>query len=285
MHSKLENEYCKREQEQVSNDPKTIPKPSRDEMMRMLYESQVSLEKDYAKESKSLWVTNALDGREDYLVSERVYKLVGTRTIDFRNQLMKTASPKNLKQLRKMITPPKGVTQKDAEGSTAPVDEGDEIFDCEDEEIKTETIEEDISRSDKENEMPQATSQATANEENATTEDSSPSKSDQSIPKLAASCPKDKTELLNDAKFIDEMGQLLLTSTISTRISPSIRGIQWLYIKARCNVKERIRLAKSTNEQACIEDESSDNDNSKASEIIDDANDDIGNIFHLVKNC
>ena len=45
-------------------------------------------------------------------------------------------------------------------------------------------------------------------------------------------------------------------------------------------MKERIRLAKSTNEQACIEGESSDNDNNEAREIIDD----IGNIFYLIKN-
>ena len=50
-------------------------------------------------------------------------------------------------------------------------------------------------------------------------------------------------------------------------------------------MKERIRLAKSTNEQAHIKDESSDNDNSEAIEIIDDANDDIGNNFYLIKNC
>ena len=216
--------------------------------------SHVSLEKDYTKEFKSLWVTNALDGSEDYLVSERVYKLVGTRMTDFWNQLMKTASPKNLKQLLKMITPPKGVKPKDAEGSAAPADEGDELFDREGEEIKTETIEEDISSSDKEDEMPKDTSQAAANEENATTEDSSPSKSAQFIQKLALLCPEDKTELLNDAKFIDMMGQLLLTSTTSTRILPSIRGIQWHYIQAKRNVKERIRLTKSANEQPRIED-------------------------------
>ena len=254
---------------QLRNDQKTIPKPSRDEMMRMLYESHVSLEKDYAKEFKSLWVTNALDGSEDYLVSERVYKLVGTRMIDFRNQLMKTVSPK--KQLLKMITPPKGVKRKYAEGSAAPVDEGDELFDCEGEEIETETIEEDTSTSDEEDETLQATSQAAANEESTTTEDLSPSKNAHSIPKLSLSCPEDKAELLNDAKFIDEMGQLLLTSTTSTQILPSIRGIQRHYIQARRNVKERIRLAKSANEQARIKDESSDNDNSKASEIIGDA--------------
>ena len=42
MHSKLKNEYRKREQElmieQLRSDPKTVPKPSRDEMMRMPYE-------------------------------------------------------------------------------------------------------------------------------------------------------------------------------------------------------------------------------------------------------
>ena len=59
------------------------------------------------------------------------------------------------------------------------------------------------------------------------------------------------------------MGQLLLTSTPSTRISPSIQGIQRHYIQARRNVKEGIRLAKSTNEQARVEDESSDNNNSE----------------------
>ena len=208
LHPKLKNKYRKREQEpmieQLHNVPKTIPKPSRDEMLRVLFERHVSLEKDHAKEFKSFWVTNALDGSENYLISERVYKLVGTRMIDFRNQLMKTASPKNIKQLLKLITPPKGVKWKNAEGSAAPFDEGDELFDCEDGEIKTETIEEDKSTSNEEDEMPQVTSQAAENEENATTEDSSPSKSAQSIPKLALLCPEDKTELLNDAKFIED---------------------------------------------------------------------------------
>ena len=69
--------------EQLRNDPKTTAKLSGDEMMRMLYKSQVSLEIDYAKEFKSLWVTNALDGSEDYLVSKMVYRLMGTRMIDF----------------------------------------------------------------------------------------------------------------------------------------------------------------------------------------------------------
>ena len=45
-------------------------------------------------------------------------------------------------------------------------------------------------------------------------------------------------------------------------------------------MKEQIHLAKSTNKQARIEGESSNNDNNKVSEIIDD----IRNIFCLIKN-
>ena len=101
--------------------------------------------------------------------------------IDFWNQLMKAVSSKNLKQLLKILTPPKGVKRKDANGPAAPVDKDDELFDCEREEIETETIDEDKSTSEKEDETPQATSQTTAND------------------------PKP----LNDAKFIDKMGQFL----------------------------------------------------------------------------
>ena len=87
-----------------------------------------------------------------------------------RNDPKTIQKPKNnLEQLLKMIAPPKGVKGKDAKGSAVSVDEGDELFDCEGEEIETETIEEDISISEEEDEMPQATSQAVANKENTTT--------------------------------------------------------------------------------------------------------------------
>ena len=42
----------------------------------MLLESWNSLEIDVTSRFKALWVTNALDGSEDYLVSERVFALV-----------------------------------------------------------------------------------------------------------------------------------------------------------------------------------------------------------------
>ena len=113
LHSPLKAKYRELEQslmmQQLKPNPKKIPQPSRDDMMRILVESFKSLEINVESCFEALWVTNALDGTEDYLVSERVMLLVGNKMKVFRNDLMKKKSPKNLKELLKLTTPPKGV--------------------------------------------------------------------------------------------------------------------------------------------------------------------------------
>ena len=52
---------------------------------------------------------------------------------------MKKESPKSLKQLLRLITPPKGVTRKN-QHQEVPFDEGLELFDCEGESAISETI-------------------------------------------------------------------------------------------------------------------------------------------------
>ena len=130
LHSELKWENRKREEQlmidQLRKDPKTMPRPSRDEMMKMLYESH------YSKELKRLWITSLLDGSEDDLASENLHKTGGEKLIEFRNELFKTPSPKNLKSLLELITPPKGVKRKnDTCSDGVPIDKGDELFDCE----------------------------------------------------------------------------------------------------------------------------------------------------------
>ena len=98
-------------------------------MMRMLAESNNSTDVDIPARYKALWITNKLDGREDHLASERIMTLMGKKLM-----LMKNASPKTLKDLLKLITPPKGVKRgKNANGS--PTDEGNELYHCDGDEI------------------------------------------------------------------------------------------------------------------------------------------------------
>ena len=71
VHSLLKVKYRQLKQElmirQLTENPQKIPHPSRNDMMRMLDESFRSLKMDVASRFKALWVTNALDGREDHL--------------------------------------------------------------------------------------------------------------------------------------------------------------------------------------------------------------------------
>ena len=143
LHSPLKAKYRELEQllmiDQLKANPKKIPQPSGDDTMRMLLESFETAETDVVTHFKSLWVTNALDGNEDYMVSERIIMLVGEKLKVFRKQLNKAEGPKNLKDLLKLITPPKGVKRK-GEKRAVPLHEGEELFDCDGEELNHEPL-------------------------------------------------------------------------------------------------------------------------------------------------
>ena len=141
IHQSLKEKYQSLEQQlmidQLKADPKRIPLPSRDGIMWMLKKSFDSLEIDVASRFKALWVTSALDGSEDYLVSERIIALVGNKMKTFCNDLMKKKSPKSLKDLMKLIMPPKGIRRKNLNNDLmVPPDGGDKLFDCERDELR-----------------------------------------------------------------------------------------------------------------------------------------------------
>ena len=63
--------------EQLNNEPNKISSPSRNEVMRMLLKAWKPLDIDTEREFEFLLVTNALDTSEDYLLSDKLYALVG----------------------------------------------------------------------------------------------------------------------------------------------------------------------------------------------------------------
>ena len=69
-------------------------------------------------------MTNALDGSENYLVSDKSFALIGNETVDFHKELMSQNSVKTLKEVIRNLIPPKGVKRK------ANVN-GSELLDCE----------------------------------------------------------------------------------------------------------------------------------------------------------
>ena len=114
---------------QLRSDPGKISQLSRNNMVRMLVESYSNINVDIAARYKALWMTNKLDGSEDHLVLERIMTVVGQKFMLFRKILMRSPSPKNLKDLFKLITPPKGV-KREENVNGAPTDKGNELCDC-----------------------------------------------------------------------------------------------------------------------------------------------------------
>ena len=239
LHSPLRAKYRELEQllmiDQLKANPKKIPQPSRDDIMRMLSESFETVETDVVTHFKSLWVTNALDGCEDYLVSER--KMLDVEKLEvFRKQLNKAESPENLKDLLKLITPPKGVQRK-GEKTAVPVDEGEELFDCDGEELNHEPLLEsdDSDQDDEENGDPANEGEQSQTENQQTTT---------AAPVLLASIVKDNPELEKDAIFIDNLVTLLFTSHTSDKFIPFMNKFKWNYIAGRRAVKKRILCSK-----------------------------------------
>ena len=102
--------------------------------MRMLLKAWELLDVDTEKEFKSLFVTNALDGSEDHLLSDIFYALVGNEMVKLITELLTSCPVKTLKEVIRKLIPPKGVKQR---GN----DEGIELLDCEEEEIPLEELE------------------------------------------------------------------------------------------------------------------------------------------------
>ena len=93
-----------------------IPSPSRDDMMKMIVTVWNKLNVDHTRPFKTLFATNSLDGSEDYLVSDRLFKLIGDSMVSFRKRLIESEIPASLPAVVKKLIPPKGIKRKNQEG-------------------------------------------------------------------------------------------------------------------------------------------------------------------------
>ena len=253
LHNPLKKTYREKEmqlmQQKLRSDPKKIPAPSKNEMMSMLSESMDSVTVDFPAAFKSLWLTNKLDGSEDYLVSERIMDLVGEEMKKFRDELMTKPGPKSFAAMLKLITPPKGV-KLPKESAEVPADEGDELFDCEGDEISVMEINAEVDEyADDLDEESGSTVHAERVDDKAVTEtavdqeDKETSSSSQPL-QLASFCQGE--ELKSDALFVDQMGDLLRTgSNTSTIFLPHLNAFKRQYVDAKRSLKKRIECEKS----------------------------------------
>ena len=113
LHELLQSKYQKRESElmpgKLQNDPEKIPAPDQNEMMRLLVNSNQEVKIDVKPAFKLVQVTNALDGSEDYLVSDKIFGLVGELMTIFQAEVIVKPPPKTMNELINSLIPPNGV--------------------------------------------------------------------------------------------------------------------------------------------------------------------------------
>ena len=81
-HHSLKNAYREKEAslmvETLSDEKTKVPAPTREGMTKILISAWGKLRVDFSAALKYLFVTTALDGSEDYLVSDKLMSLIGT---------------------------------------------------------------------------------------------------------------------------------------------------------------------------------------------------------------
>ena len=79
--------------EKLRADKKKVPTPTREEMINMTVKAAKKINVNFAEVFKQLFVTNKLQGLEHYLVSSKLFDLIGSDTVEFRKKLMESRTP------------------------------------------------------------------------------------------------------------------------------------------------------------------------------------------------
>ena len=96
--------------------PNKVPSPSRNEMMRMLNSTWNKLDINNVQAFKKLFVTNSLDGSQDYLVSDKLFSLIGESMRKITQRTCENQGSRNTQISCAIIDTSKGHTQKNFEG-------------------------------------------------------------------------------------------------------------------------------------------------------------------------
>ena len=242
LHKRLKALYREEEMnlmlKMLETDKSKIPSPSRDNMIKMLMSSWDAITTDFLQIFKKLFVTNKLDGSEDYLVSDKLFSLIGNEMKDFRDSLLKSDVPNNLKTIVKQLIPPKGI-KRNFEGFEL-LKYMDSLGDDNDENKSDEEIYQsgdDDDDDDDENESNDDESESAVNDEEIAQSLKNTSRS----AKIKSLVNISSDPIINkEAGFLEQIQALLLENDTSDVFKPHLKKMLAAFFDARKSVKKRI---------------------------------------------
>ena len=202
----------------------------------MLMSSWDAITTDLSQVLKKLFVNNKLDGSEDYLVSDKLFSIIGREMKDFRDTLIKSDVPNNLQGVVKQLIPPKGIKRNFEEGSEF-LEYMDNLDNDEDQSNGSDKSDEEIYKSDDdESEFANEEMNECANEEIAQGSKNIPRST-----KIKSLVDISSDPLINkDARFLEQIQSLLLENDTSDVFKSNIKKMLAAHFDARKSVKKRI---------------------------------------------
>ncbi len=190
-------------------------------MMDLLIKSWSKLGINVERAFKSLFVTNALDGSEDHLVSDNLFSLIGPAMVQFRSKLMTELPIKTLREVVRKLIPPKGVRR----GATV---EGSELFDCVGQELDISEVDDIL-----DNEITEGDEEITDQESDSTsTAAAAPQQQGSEMATSIALSPlSNDPDIAADSKFLESFHELLLKQKTSRLFTPYISQFKATYQK------------------------------------------------------
>ena len=228
--------------EKLQTDKKNVPLSAREEMINMAVKASRKVDVSFTEVFKELFVTNKLDGSEDYLVSDKLFALVGNEMKEFRKKLMESPPRDKIQKVINSIIPPKGIRRKNVEG-TELLD-----FSIEDATTSIEQDEPEVSEAEEESDVDDDQPEETSTqEEKAAPEvqatETSVAVNRSQITSLVGISNDDNIN--KDTRFLDARKKAFAEYETSTVFKPHTTKMKLAFVDARRSLKRRTKKTES----------------------------------------
>ena len=242
LHRKLKASYRDLEMElmmeKLQADEKNVPSPTREEMINMAVKASRKVDVSFTQVFKELFVTNKLDGPEDYLVSDKLFALIGNEMKEFRKKLMESPSPDKIQKVIKSIIPPKGIRRK-----TELLD-----FSIEDATTSIEQDEPEVSEAEEESDVDDDQPEETSTQEEKAAPEVQAAETSVAVNRSQITFLvriSNDDNINKDARFLDAIKKAFDEYETSTVFKPQTTKMKLAFVDARRSLKRRIKKTES----------------------------------------
>ena len=230
IHRSLKNNYrnseCALMIEILQPNKNKVPSPTRDKMMSMLANAWSFLTADSTAAFKFLFITNALDSSKDHLVSEKLFRLIGTNMLFFWAELLTQQYPKSLDRVVRKLIPPKGMKRKEFTRT--------EVFTD-----STDHEEEDVVSEGEESEMSDTDATLHENVNETDTVNQTPFCTVVLQGAVSLQNIVDDPDINKDAKLLDDLSIIIDDADVSTVFMPHIQNFDEALADACKSIRKR----------------------------------------------